>query len=282
VTVDCKGMYLDLMKKSLTFQLWDESKLFRLAPIDPHPFFKRWLVNGIVNYLKRSGRQITESLPSQTEERTKGRDWPPLAYTMIGLRRLDNLQACIEDVILNDVPGDLIETGVWRGGASIFMRAVLKAHGVAERCVWLADSFQGLPPPDSNKYPVDDGDRLHTYDELRVSLEEVKSHFERYGLLDEQVKFLKGWFSETLPTAPIERLSVLRLDGDMYESTWDALVNLYPKLSRGGFCIIDDYNLTTCRTAVHDYRSQEGIDDEIRDIDGYGSYWQVTERKSHY
>ncbi|MCM3874774.1 MAG: TylF/MycF family methyltransferase [Pyrinomonadaceae bacterium] len=272
---DCKEMYLDLMKKSLTFQLWDESKLYRPAHIDPHPFYKRWAVNAIVNYLGRSGRQITESLPGQTEARVQGRDWPPLAYTMIGLDRLDNLQACIESVILNEIPGDLIETGVWRGGASIFMRAVLKAHAVADRSVWLADSFQGLPPPDTEKYPVDHGDQLHTYDELRVSLEEVKTHFERYGLLDEQVKFLKGWFSETLPTAPIEKLSVLRLDGDMYESTWDALVSLYPKLSPGGYCIIDDYNLTTCRNAVQDYRSQHGIDEEIRDIDGWGTYWQV-------
>lgn len=268
-------MYLDLMKKSLTFLLWDESKLYRPAYIDPHPFYKRWLVKAVVSHLGRSGRQITESLPTQTEERIQGRDWPPLAYTMIGLKRLDNLQACIEDVILNEVSGDLIETGVWRGGASIFMRAVLKAHGVADRSVWLADSFQGLPPPDSEKY-LDDGDQLYTYDELRVSLEEVKTHFERYALLDEQVKFLKGWFRDTLPTAPIEKLSVLRLDGDMYESTWDALVTLYPKLSRGGYCIIDDYNLTTCRSAVHAYRSQHGIDEEIRDIDGYGTYWQVA------
>ena len=122
---------------------------------------------------------------------------------MIGMKRLDNLQHCVEDTLARQVPGDLIETGVWRGGASIFMRGILRAHGVSDRTVWVADSFQGLPPPNPDAYPADAGDPLHTFDYLAVSLEDVKSHFERYGLLDDQVRFLKGWFRDTLPAAPI-------------------------------------------------------------------------------
>jgi hypothetical protein len=194
---------------------------------------------------------------------------------MIGLKRLDNLEFCIEEVIAKGVPGDLIETGVWRGGATIFMRAVLKAYGVTDRCVWVADSFAGLPPPDAGKYPHDAGDRLHEARELAVSLEQVKANFDRYGLLDDQVRFLKGWFRDTLPTAPIERLAVLRLDGDMYQSTMDALANLYPKVSQGGYVIVDDYSaIPACRQAVHDYRSANGITEEIRDIDWTGIFWQ--------
>jgi O-methyltransferase len=92
---------------------------------------------------------------------------------------------------------------------------------------------------------------LHKARELAVSLEQVKANFDRYGLLDDQVRFLKGWFRDTLPVAPIERLAVLRLDGDMYESPMDTLVNLYPKLSEGGYVIVDDYGaIPACRQAA--------------------------------
>ena len=213
-------------------------------------------------------------LTLSTENRMEGRIWPLVAHTMIGLKRLDNLEFCIEQVITNGVVGDLIETGVWRGGATIFMRAMLKAYGVTDRRVWVADSFEGLPPP-TGKYPHDAASRLHEARELAVSLEEVKTNFDRYGLLDDQVRFLKGWFRDTLPAAPIERLAVLRLDGDMYQSTMDALVNLYPKLSEGGYVIVDDYGaIPACRQAVHDYRSANDITEEIRDIDWTGIFWQ--------
>jgi O-methyltransferase len=155
------------------------------------------------------------------------------------------------------------------------MRAVLKAHGVTDRRVWLADSFQGLPPPDPERYPQDVGDPLHTMKELAVSLEQVKANFSRYGLLDDRVCFLPGWFRDTLPAAPVERLAVVRLDGDMYESTMDGLVNLYPKLSVGGYVIVDDYGYyASCRQAVHDFRAAHGIRDEIRQVDWTGVYWR--------
>lgn len=93
-----------------------------------------------------------------------------------------------------------------------------------------------------------------------MDIETVRRNFARYGLLDEQVHFLKGWFGRSLSKAPIERLAVLQLDGDLYESTWDALTHLYPKLSPGGFAIVDDYWYASCRTAVHDYRVQHGIE----------------------
>ena len=154
------------------------------------------------------------------ELRSIGRDWPRDAHTMVGFKRLDNIQYCVETVIKDGVPGDLIETGVWRGGASIFMQAILTAHNETHRKIWVADSFEGLPPPDEQRFPLDKNDKHHTVDFLAVSVEEVKSHFERYNLLGENVEFLEGWFSNTLPSAPVEQLSILRLDGDMYGSTW--------------------------------------------------------------
>jgi O-methyltransferase len=118
----------------------------------------------------------------------------------------------------------------------------------------VADSFEGLPKPNAEKYPKDAEDDHHTLsNHLAISLESVQENFKKFNLLNDQVKFLKGFFSETLPTSPIEKLSILRLDGDMYESTMDGLVNLYPKLSVGGYILIDDWGLQPCKDAINDY-----------------------------
>ena len=199
--------------------------------------------------------------------RTGGHDWPRHAKTMIGVKGLDNLQRCVETVLHEGIPGDLVETGVWRGGACILMRGILKAHGVTDRKVWVADSFQGLPPPDAARYPADAGDLHHTRTPLAIPLDEVKRNFSMYGLLDDQVRFLPGFFRDTLPSAPIEKLALLRLDGDMYEATIQSLENLYPKLSPGGVVIIDDYFLGSCRRAVEDYRHSCSIDAKILPVD---------------
>jgi hypothetical protein len=206
------------------------------------------------------------------------------AISMLPLLRLDNLQACVVDVVARGVPGDLIEAGVWRGGATIFMRGVLKALEVADRNVWVADSFEGLPEPDPEKFPLES--RTHrgpvmtkAFDHFTASLEDVKRNFEAYGLLDDRVKFLKGWFKDTLPAAPITKLAILRVDGDYYESTMDALVNLYPKLSVGGYAVIDDYgedSWTYCRNAVDEFRTAHNIDDDIIPVDSKCVYWQRT------
>jgi hypothetical protein len=212
--------------------------------------------------------------PHEVSRGTLGADWPAQAPSMIGTARMDNIRFTIESVLRDEIPGDLIETGVWRGGAVIFMRGVLKSYGVDNRSVWVADSFEGLPPPNPERYPKDAGMNLEGYAELKVSLEQVQENFRRYGLLDDQVKFLKGWFRETLPVAPIEQISVMRLDGDLYESTLDALTHLYPRLSGGGYVIIDDYQVEACRAAVQDFRRDQGIDAALVQIDWAGVYWR--------
>jgi O-methyltransferase len=207
-------------------------------------------------------------------QREFGLDWPEHAETMAGLRRLTNLRELACAVVEEDIPGDLIETGVWRGGSAILMRAVLGACGDEQRRVWVADSFSGLPSP-SPDYPADAGLDYSHERVLAVSADQVRANFQRYGLLDERVRFLEGLFKDTLPGAPIERLSLMRLDGDLYESTMDALTALYPRLSPGGFCIIDDYGaLEACRRAVHDFRTAHGIADPIVPIDWTGVYWR--------
>ena len=163
------------------------------------------------------------------DHREYGWDWPSQAPSMIGARRMDNVRSECERVLQAGVPGDFMETGVWRGGACIMMRAVLRAYGIGDRRVIAADSFAGFPPA-SPGVQADASFHLHTYRDFAVPLDQVKAAFARYGLLDDQVVFLEGLFKDTLPTAPVETLAVLRLDGDMYESTRDGLVNLYDKL----------------------------------------------------
>ena len=211
------------------------------------------------------------------ERRDKGLDWPSVAHSMIGKKRMDNLRVTLSDVIEQGVPGDFVETGVWRGGACIFARAIMKAYGETGRKVWVADSFAGLPEPDADKYEADKGDTHHTVDVLAVSVDQVKDNFRVYGLLDDQVEFLVGWFKDTLPEAPIDQVAVLRLDGDMYESTWDAMQALYAKVSPNGYVIVDDYHAVPgCKKAVHDFLEQHhaGEQADIQEIDGTGVYWQ--------
>lgn len=266
-------LYLELMKSCLTNAIYGDA-VPRRPRADTR--WKRWVLEalrsrGLDLVQAHDGRRSGEGDHSG---RLEGREWLPAAHTMIGVRRLDNLQECLEDVLERDVPGDLIEAGVWRGGASIFMRAVLKAHEVVDRSVWVADSFRGLPPPNAERYPADAGDLHHTIDELAVSLEEVQRNFRLYDLLDDQVRFLPGWFRDTLPHAPIEQLAVIRVDADMYESTTQVLEVLYPKLAPGGYLIVDDYGgIPACRRAVDDYRAAMGIDDEIQQIDWTGIFW---------
>lgn len=277
VSTPASDLYLDLLKRSLTRALFEDNDRV-LGVANTQVTWKRVLSEFVGKLTQRVHIEVVIKRPYDADARAGGLDWPARAETMIGLRRLDNIQFCVETVLRENVPGDLIETGVWRGGACIFMRGMLKVHGDSTRTVWAADSFSGLPIPDTRTYPLDDdGTELYRYDYLSAGVDQVKENFRRYGLLDDQVRFLVGWFKDTLPTAPIKQLAVLRLDGDMYESTKNAIEALYPKLSPGGFCIVDDYYVfPSCKQAIHDYRDAHGITSEIMDIDGVGCFWRVS------
>ncbi len=209
--------------------------------------------------------------------RAAGRDWPLNALTMVGLKRLDDLQACIESIVTDGVEGDLIEAGAWRGGASILMRATLDALGAHDRTVWVADSFQGFPAAEAGG---DEEDRaleseMHSaYDYLSAPLDVVQGHFARFGCAD-GVRFVPGFFEDTMPELRGQRWSVVRLDGDTYKATWLTLEALYPGLEVGGYVIFDDYFfLPACQRAVDDYRREHGISEPIEQVDWNGARWR--------
>jgi O-methyltransferase len=259
--------YIELVKQGLTHTLYGTTDL---GAYGGWTAFSR-MIGHLLRWKQLALMRVT---PAPEKAREEGLDWPIFAQTMIGRKRLDNLHHCVEDVLAHNVPGDLIETGVWRGGATILMRAILRARGVEDRLVWVADSFEGLPSADTEHYPEDAEISFDGVEALQVSQAEVEDNFCRYGLLDEKVRFLKGWFRDTLPSVIDRKWAVVRLDGDMYESTIDALSNLYPGLSPGGYLIIDDFHLAPCRAAVADYRSEHGIAEEIQKIDTAGVFWQ--------
>lgn len=193
---------------------------------------------------------------------------------MVGIKRLTNLRDLARRCIDENIPGDFIETGVWRGDCCILMRSVI-ADNNDRRAVYVADSFAGLPAPTIRQ---DDGSELHQYPELAVSEDTVRNSFAKYGLLDQQVVFVEGFFQETLPRLGDIKFSLIRLDGDMYESTIVALDHLHPRLSIGEFVIVDDYGaLAPCRQAVADYRAAHGINSPIHTIDHSGVWWRKDE-----
>lgn len=270
-----RDAYLDLLKRSLLGLTVGPTTL--LLPLRRgRTTLKTWIVRA----LQRRGRAVlgepVEFDPSDDSEgKTLVWGLPPWSKTMVGAVRLDNVEACMRNAIEAGVPGDVIEAGIWRGGTTIFMRGVLRAYGVTDRKVYVADSFAGVPPPNPQTYPADDGMSLHRWPGLAVSLEEVRDNFRRYDLLDDQVVFVEGWFSDTLPALGRHAWSVVRIDGDLYESTMDALLNLYPGLSRGGWVIVDDYHdVPACEEAVTDYRQRHGISEPLIRIDWTGVCWQ--------
>lgn len=246
--------YLDLLKLSLC------------DLCGPATFSAARTLDGQVFSRELSGDQL--------RFRTAGMDWPLNGLTMLGLARLDDLQQCVESAVRNGVPGDLIETGSWRGGAAILMRATLDSLGARERTVWVADSFQGFPAADRPDGAADLSADLAAFDFLAVPREEVEENFARFGLA-RGVRFVPGFFEDTLPELAGREWSLVRLDGDTYDATRVALESLYPGLSVGGYLLVDDYlALDECRAAVDEFRRDNGIEEPIAEIDWSSVRWR--------
>lgn len=292
MTTNIQERYIELLKNSLLNELYIENEVRFLyifgmlasgqkvdetvvREINIH--LPNWVQN--VKQARQEGK-IWWRLDINKSDGTTGkldlRSVCEFSHTMIGRKRLDNITNCLDIIRADNIEGDLIETGVWRGGATILMRGYLEAWGMLDRKVWVCDSFEGLPVP---SLPQDEGYDFSAAKVpiLAIPLEEVQENFRRYNLLDDRVKFLKGWFCDTLPNAPIEKLALLRLDGDLYESTMDGLKNLYHKVAAGGFIIVDDYNdFEPCRRAITEFRETHNITDPMEVIDWTGIFWRKS------
>lgn len=261
--------HLELLKKFIIrFDFDEQAYSYKEVKIFPG---KLKVLVPILRILPRNWT-IAEKLTSpDLENRRNGTDWPLTAESMIGLIRMNQLQESLDTIRNENIAGDIVETGIWRGGAVIFAASYLSIYGMSDKKVFGCDSFEGLPKPDP-KFPVDAIDIHSTIDFLRVSLPEVEQNLKKYLVDLDKVNLVKGWFDKTLPTLPVTAISILRLDGDMYSSTMDALNALYEKVTTGGIVIVDDYCLEGAKQAIHDFFGSKLP--AIHDIDGTGAFFR--------
>lgn len=247
--------------------------------------------------------------------------------TLIGPKRLDNIEQCIKHITSNRIEGDIVEAGCWRGGALIYLKACLDVYqdnNPIQRRIWGADLFpeanqlvtsrtkvmilksllkirkllplklrQQLASRIMEAFPTEHYENstldkifafansvTHVEKKCLISTthQDLLEAFKRYELYDDTIKLMPGWFNKTLPimSKEINKIALLRLDADFYQSTFDALTHLYPKLSENGICIIDDYGgFVECRKAVDKYRLQNKIDANLESVDGTCHFWIV-------
>jgi hypothetical protein len=226
----------------------------------------------VTNYHYLGGDASFDAFRSATHYDLREARWKidPLSrpLTLLTRGQLDLIEQSVLSLEQRGIAGDYIEAGVWRGGVIVLLRALLDAYDIPGRKVFAADSFAGIP---KNLRAVNDPVDAWT-DRWIAPVDEVKQNIERFGLLDDRVRFLVGFFANSLKTLADEQFALVRLDSDSYDSVETSLNELYPRLSLGGILIIDDWHLVGCKQAVMDYRARHGVRDEIHEHDG-NAWW---------
>jgi hypothetical protein len=185
-------------------------------------------------------------------------------FTMVRNKNLLNLYRLVQQVNQQDIPGAIVECGVWNGGASAVMAYASRTdeHHPKHRPIWLFDSFEGLPEPTEK-----DGHKsLKKYFKgmNKGSQGEVKRIFSILNLSLNDVHMVKGWFEDTLPKTPVDQIAVLHIDGDWYDSVKVALETLYDHVVPGGFVVLDDYNFWEgCNRALADFLTERQLEDVV-------------------
>ena len=203
-------------------------------------------------------------------------------YTMVSAKRLINLYHLVQQANVLNIPGDIVECGVWNGGCAAMMGVACRENGLhgKMRHLWLFDSFCGLPPPSKR-----DGKQARAaYFEgwCQGDIEKVRKIFHQLGASLEYVKIIAGWFDSTLPSTDLETIALLHIDADWYESVKVVLEALYDRVFEGGFIVLDDYwTWPGCRAAVEDYIREHQIEGVVMEnVDRHGVYFQKPRQKN--
>ncbi len=266
--------YIELLKKVISGRFHRENGMRINELLDVAYGVRPFDLNRVIDVRAHSAETLAAVEADEDEQGFYRERLFGFPYSMLGNRRLNNVEAVIRTVLDEKVPGHFLEAGIWRGGACIFARLLLN-HLDPEggRRVFVADSFEGLPPSD---HDADKPFPFHEDPSLSVSLPQVRENFRLFGLdPDEGTTFVKGFFADSFPCLQTGGLAVLRADGDLYVSTMDILNNLYDQVVPGGYVIIDDYGaLEPCRLATEDFRKAHGVTEEMHWIDWTGVYWR--------
>lgn len=197
-------------------------------------------------------------------------------FTMVTSKNLISLYNLVQRANTQDVPGDIVECGVWNGGSAVMMASAMQdaSMPVPQRSIWLFDSFQGLPPPSER-----DGDaEQESYFEgwCKGDQANVERAFNTFDLPLSNVKIVPGWFNDTLHTAAVSQIAVLHIDADWYDSVKIVLDTFYDRVAPGGFVMLDDYGYWKgCDRAVADFFTERGITNiTIKQTDHGGAFFQ--------
>lgn len=249
-------MYLDLLKKCLTRQIFDDDD-FEIVPRSRS--LKGRVARRAMQLLASRNLRLVRRGQTRVEDKIEGIGWPAKAETMMGVRRLDWLESTVVQIVSENIPGDFFEAGCWRGGAVIFLLGALRALRQTGRVVWAADSFAGYPAPTASS---SEADHLlwERHDYFAVSRADFEQNVARYGLGGDALRVLEGFFDQSIPKAPIERLAMIRIDIDGYEGVSAVLDLLYPKLSPGGFVVVDELEVAGCKRAIDEFFARNGLD----------------------
>jgi hypothetical protein len=188
-------------------------------------------------------------------------------HSVLTRDQFDLLERLILLLDAEGVPGALMEAGVWRGGAVAFMAAMNEVL-MLRREIIAADSFQGIP-----KSERIEGDPVDLWqDRWAAGLQDVRGSIARYGIDTAGIRFVEGFFKDSLPQLQVDAIALLRLDADSYESTMHILENLYSKVSAGGVILVDDCHLPGCVAALLEFRKSRAITSPMHEA-GKNVYW---------
>jgi cephalosporin hydroxylase len=255
--------YLDLLKSALLDELYidNEARIEYLLecatkgrPVEPSRLadprrgrrdqFQR------IEQLRRSGVNV--------DDKGLAAFFP---FTSMGRARIDALELALDDVRRLGVEGDLVDCGTGLGGSAVFMRGHLEAHDARDRTVWVVDRFR--PSYDTIESAV-----------LGSDLNRVREAFERFGLLDDRVRFAQGELQDALDDAPIGPIALLRLGEGLGDSAGALLDRLYDRVAENGFVFADGYGDPKQRAAVDEFRARKGVTAPLERIDAWSVCWR--------
>lgn len=241
-------------------------------------YFRNWLRNKGCDVIRFSEKHLSATLDEGEKEiyrRVKG-------FTMTSPPSVFSLINATKYVVNSKIDGAFVECGVWRGGTMMAIAETLKSMGAADRLLYLYDTYEGMSAPTEDDISFKGANASEEFQEKKTdvdasdwclaSIEEVTRNILSTGYEKSLVQFIKGKVEDTIPNEIPDKIALLRLDTDWYESTKHELEYLYPRLVPGGVLIIDDYGYWEgSKKAVDEYFTQNHIslllnrvDDSVR------------------